>query len=80
MEVLKGRSSNLDWVKNKTVARIIVFFAIGITVVDSVYMSVFGIHQQNRELCVLYSSMPRWLFLCYEYFFEFGLVVGCSLG
>jgi len=59
----------------KQIARFIVFFAVGITVIDSVYMSIYGIHQQNRELCILYSSLPRWLFLCYEYFFEFAVVV-----
>lgn len=59
----------------KLISRIIVIMALAITVIDSVYMSVYGIHQQNRELCILYSSMPRWLFLCYEYFFEFAVVV-----
>lgn len=59
----------------KQIARFIVFFAVAITVIDSVYMSIYGIHQQNRELCILYSSLPRWLFLCYEYFFEFAVVV-----
>jgi hypothetical protein len=59
----------------KLISQIIIFLALAITVIDSVYMSINGIHQQNRELCILYSSMPRWLFLCYEYFFEFAVVV-----
>lgn len=62
-------------IDQKLIARIIIFLAIAVTVIDSVYMSIYGIHQQNRELCILYSSMPRWLFLCYEYFFEFAVVV-----
>lgn len=69
------RKKGAFFLNQKQIARIIVFFALAITVIDSVYMSINGIHQQNRELCILYSSMPRWLFLCYEYFFEFAVVV-----
>lgn len=59
----------------KNTARIIVYLALTITIIDSIYMSIYGIHQLNRERCIIYSSMPRWLFLCYEYFFEFAVVV-----
>lgn len=69
------RRSHHPFLNQKLVARLIVFFALGITIVDSIYMSVYGIHQLNRELCVVYSSLPRWLFLCYEYFFEFATIV-----
>ncbi len=57
------------------IARFVVFFALSITIIDAVYLNVMGIHQQNKELCILYSSMPRWMFLAYEYIFEFGVVV-----
>jgi len=70
-----GRENRPFFADQKLIARIIIFFALLVTIIDSVYMSINGIHQQNRELCILYSSMPRWLFLCYEYFFEFAVVV-----
>lgn len=69
------RKNNSSFFDQKQIARIIIFLALEITVIDSVYMSISGIHQQNRELCILYNSIPRWLFLCYEYFFEFAVVV-----
>jgi len=69
------RKNSSTFFDQKLIARIFIFLALGITVIDSVYMSIYGIHQQNRELCILYSSMPRWLFLGYEYFFEFAVVV-----
>ena len=59
----------------KIIARTIVFLALAITVVHTVYMTVFNIHPQNRDLCVLYTSTPRWIFLFYEYIFEFAVVV-----
>ena len=68
----RGRLSRFD---KKNTARIIILLALALTVIDSVYMSINGINQQNQELCILYSSMPRWLFLCYEYFVEFAIVV-----
>ena len=79
MWVTKGnnmeRKNPSSFFDNKQVARIIVYSALGITSIHTVYMSVFNIHPLNRDLCVLYSSTPRWLFLFYEYFFEFAVVV-----
>lgn len=58
------------------IAKVIVYGAILLTVVDMVYSNIKGINQINREtLCILYTSMPRWLFLAYEYFFELAIVV-----
>jgi len=70
--VKKGK---LSWFENQTVAKVIVIIALSLTIIDSIYMIFNGISQENRQLCVLYSSMPRWLFLCYEYFIEFAIVV-----
>lgn len=57
-------------------ARIIIFGAILLTIIDIIYSNIMGINQINRETaCILYTSMPRWLFLTYEYFFEFAIVV-----
>jgi uncharacterized membrane protein YraQ (UPF0718 family) len=56
-------------------AKILVIFAVFLTVVDALYMNIKGISQQNRELCIIYSSMPRWMFLTYEYYVEFAIIV-----
>lgn len=57
-------------------ARMIIIGAILLTVVDVIYSNIMGINQTNREtVCILYKSMPRWLFLVYEYFFELAIVV-----
>ena len=60
---------------NKNRAMFIVLLAISISVVHTIYMTISGVHQINRDLCVVYSSVPRWLFLIYEYFVEFLIVV-----
>jgi uncharacterized protein len=59
----------------KKIARIIVLAAIIFTVADTLYMNIMGIHQGNREKCIVYTSMPHWLFLVYEFFCEFLIVV-----
>ena len=38
-------------------------------------MNIAGIHYGNKELCIIYNSMPRWLFLIYEYLFELLVIV-----
>ena len=52
-----------------------VLLAIGISVVHTIYMTISGVHAINRDLCVVYSAVPRWIFLIYEYFIEFAIVV-----
>ncbi len=56
-------------------AKILVLLAISLMIADTFYMNIKGINQQNRELCIIYSSVPRWLFQIYEYFIEFAIIV-----
>lgn len=55
--------------------KILVFFSVTVLSVDTIYKIYFGISYQNRWECILYSSLPYWLFLIYEYFFELLLMV-----
>lgn len=61
---------------NPKTARIIIWLVVAYTVIHNVYANINGIHQMNREsLCILYKSVPRWLFLIYEHFIELTIVV-----
>ncbi len=61
---------------NPFLARIIIWTAVTLIVIDMVYANINGINQMNREeLCIIYRSMPRWLFLCYQHFIELSIVV-----
>ncbi|MBK8806005.1 MAG: hypothetical protein IPO21_04890 [Bacteroidales bacterium] len=62
--------------KNPKTARIIIWLIVAFAVIHNVYANINGIHQMNREsLCILYTSVPRWLFLIYEHFIELSIVV-----
>lgn len=75
-KTLNNRASQPDsGFSRKSVSTAIVVLAISISVIHTIYMSISGVHQINRDLCVVYSSVPRWLFLIYEYFIEFLIVV-----
>jgi uncharacterized protein len=43
--------------------------------IDTVYKSWNGITPLTRQQCLLYSSLPQWLFFIYEYFIELFLLV-----
>jgi uncharacterized membrane protein YraQ (UPF0718 family) len=61
---------------NPLLARILVWTALSILIIDSVYSNVNGIHYMNREaLCIVYKTLPRWLFLCWEFFVEASVIV-----
>lgn len=49
---------------------------------DTLYKTWFGITMHTREKCVIYSFLPKWAFLFFEYFIELFLVViaGIFLG
>lgn len=57
------------------IAKFTIFSAIFLMLADTIYMSVNGITAENRELCVIYSFLPRWLFLIYEYLIELVITV-----
>jgi len=66
---------SIKWPSKSGWARFITFAAIILTVVDMINSNVMGISQMEREKCVVYASMPRWLFLIYEYLIEYVTVV-----
>jgi len=46
-----------------------------ILISDTIYKSYYGITYQTRENCFIYSSVPKWMFLIYEYLIELFIVV-----
>lgn len=68
-----GRSASSE--REKKIARGIVFAAILFTIVDMIYMNVMGINALNHQACVIYSSLPKWLFYLYENVIELLIVV-----
>ncbi len=56
-------------------SRIIVFSVIAITVIHSVYMNIMGFSSLSHDACVVYKSIPKWLFYVYENVFELAIVV-----
>lgn len=47
--------------------KIFIYLSITILLIDLVYKSYFGITYHTRENCILYTNLPRWLFLIYEF-------------
>jgi uncharacterized membrane protein YraQ (UPF0718 family) len=61
---------------NPLLARIVVWTALAVIVADMIYANINGIHSMNREaLCIVYKTLPRWLFLCWENFIETSFIV-----
>lgn len=61
---------------NPSLARAVVLTGLAIIIADMVYANVNGINSMNREaLCIVYKTLPRWLFLCWECFVETSLIV-----
>ena len=52
-----------------------VFASILLLGLDTMYRFCSGISYLNREDCFLYSALPRWAFMVYEYLLELFLVV-----
>ncbi len=65
----------IDQKQFNTIAKVIVIVAFTLIVTDFIYRQVAGITYDNRDQCIIYNYMPRWLFLVYEYFFELIMVV-----
>jgi uncharacterized membrane protein YraQ (UPF0718 family) len=56
-------------------AKALVYGSIAFIGVDTIYKITFGISHQTREKCLLFTSLPRWLFLLYENFIELIIIV-----
>lgn len=50
-----------------TIFKIIIYFTLVILLADFVYKTYYGITYHTREKCILYTTLPRWLFLMYEF-------------
>jgi uncharacterized membrane protein YraQ (UPF0718 family) len=72
----KNRTKTRKEPLNPLLARVLVWMGLSILIIDSVYANIYGIHYMNREaLCIVYKTLPRWLFLCWEFFVEASIVV-----
>lgn len=47
--------------------KILIFFTLTVLFADIVYKSYYGITYHTRENCILYTTLPKWLFWIYEY-------------
>lgn len=56
-------------------AKLVIISAIIIMIAHTLYMNIAGISFGQKELCVLYKNVPRWLFCFYEYFIELCIIV-----
>jgi uncharacterized membrane protein YraQ (UPF0718 family) len=59
--------------------RILFFSSISILFIDTAYKTWNGITPLKRQWCILYSSLPQWAFLIYEYFIELFLLVAVGI-
>lgn len=59
----------------KLTARIIVFSAALVLVVDTIYMNLNGLYDGNHAKCIIFASMPRWSFYLLENVGELFIVV-----
>lgn len=57
------------------ILRGVIFFSILLLLADFIYKSYYGINYQTRENCILYTNLPRWAFLIYEFTFELFMTV-----
>lgn len=56
-------------------SKILIFSALTVLIVDTIYKYYNGITYLSRQNCILFSTLPRWAFLIYEYFFELIMLV-----
>ncbi|MEW5925758.1 MAG: permease [Candidatus Zixiibacteriota bacterium] len=56
-------------------ARLIIYSSISILLIDFTYKFAAGISIQNRQDCVLNTTLPKWAFMLYENLIELFLVV-----
>ncbi len=55
--------------------KILIFGSISILTIDLLYKTINGITYITREKCILFTTLPRWLFSVYENFIELFMVV-----
>lgn len=64
-----------DLQKREYLARILIYASLFLLIIDTLYKYYKGINYLSRYKCILYSALPRWIFLIYEYFIELFLLV-----
>ncbi|MBN1212768.1 MAG: permease [candidate division Zixibacteria bacterium] len=60
---------------NDNLVRLLIYSSIILLSLDIVYQTYFGISVQNKEKCLLFSFLPRWLFIFYENVVELLIIV-----
>ncbi len=70
----------ISLIKNKycdkeLLAKVIIYSAITLMVLDTIYMNVMGIAYGHKEECVIYNFLPQWAFFIYEHIIELFMVV-----
>lgn len=61
--------------KRVNIGKIAIWVILLLLAADAIYSAWNGINLQTRNNCVIYRSIPRWLFLTNEYFIELFMVV-----
>ena len=56
-------------------AKHIVLGVIAITILHTMYMNIMGFNSLSHDACVVYKSVPKWLFYLYENILELFIVV-----
>lgn len=49
------------------VSKLAIYLVLVILLADFIYKTYYGITYHTREKCILYTALPRWLFLLYEF-------------
>ncbi|MDX8340639.1 permease [Draconibacterium sp. IB214405] len=66
----KTEKNQKEWI-----LRGLIYFSITLLLADFIYKSYYGINYQTRENCILYTNLPRWAFLIYEFSFDLFMTV-----
>jgi hypothetical protein len=59
----------------RLIIKILIIASITLLVSDFAYRTINDIDYFNREKCIIYTLLPEWGFLLYEYLFEFSVIV-----
>ena len=71
--LINGKSDSLS--HRDYFIKFLVYSSIFLLSLDLIYQTYSGITYQTREKCILYTSLPRWMFLLYENLIELVLIV-----
>jgi uncharacterized protein len=69
------KTSQMKLSAQQSIARIIVFTAVLVMIVDTIYMNVNGLFLGNHAKCVVFRSIPKWTFYLLENIVELFIVV-----